>query len=228
MPTEVPLLQLAHVGRRKPGSTAWLLRDLSLDLAAGDRLAIVGPTGAGKTLLLRSVALLDPLDSGEMRWRGQPVAPASIPAFRSRNIYLHQRPALLPGTVEANLRIAFSLSANRSRGFDIKEAISLVERVGRDESFLKRSVQNLSGGEGQMVAFLRALLLQPDALLLDEPTASLDSATAGVLEDLVAHWCANRVTQRAFIWVTHQIDQARRVSNRLLEMRSGKIERDGE
>lgn len=220
------LLQLSHVGRRRPGGSGWLFRDVSLDLRGGDRLALVGPTGAGKTLLLRSSAWLDPLDEGELLWRGKPLVADDIPSFRSRAIYLHQRPALLPGTVAANLRVSFSLSANRRRAYDPEAAVALLRQVGRDESFVARSVQDLSGGESQIVAVVRALSLQPDVLLLDEPTASLDAATAGAIEGLISRWFDEQRSERAWIWVTHDLDQARRMSNRLLRISAGEIERE--
>lgn len=100
---------LAAVGIHRRDADRILLQDLSVAIRGGDRIAIVGPTGSGKTLLLRSLAMLDPVDAGEIRWQEQTVSGNQIPQFRCRVIYLHQRPALVEGSVEDNLRQPFSL-----------------------------------------------------------------------------------------------------------------------
>ena len=100
----------------------WLLREVDLRIGGGERLALAGPSGAGKTVLLRALALLDPLTSGEVRWHGRSVEPGGAPAYRRRVAYLHQAPALAAGTVEANLRVPFGLGAHRGRSFDREAA----------------------------------------------------------------------------------------------------------
>ena len=112
---------------------------MSLAVNAGDRLGIVGPSGAGKTVLLRSLALLDPLDAGEIRWRGRSVRGDAVPVYRSLAIYLHQRPALFEGTVEDNLRYPFSLTVHRMGPFDRGRAVELLTLLGRDAAFLAKS-----------------------------------------------------------------------------------------
>ena len=139
-------------------------------------MAVCGPSGAGKTLLLRALALLDPLDSGEILWTGRPVARDQVPRFRREAIYLHQRSAVLEDNVEAALRQPFSLRVYRQRQFDRDRAVSFLEQLGRDEAFLAKRVRDLSGGEMQITALVRALQLDPTVLLLDEPTSALDRA----------------------------------------------------
>src|SRR5689334_20444553 len=87
------LLNAQALGRVVPGTEQWLLRNVSLSVCAGECLAIVGRTGSGKTLLLRSLALLDAVDEGQVRWHGQPIAARDVPTFRRHVIYLHQRAA---------------------------------------------------------------------------------------------------------------------------------------
>ena len=94
------LLSVKNLGRRHPGGDSWLFQDFNLDLESGDRLALVGPTGSGKSLILRALALLDPVDSGEVLWRGNPIADTEVPSYRSQVTYLQQRSPLVPGTVE--------------------------------------------------------------------------------------------------------------------------------
>ena len=124
------LLEACGVGRLRPGEQGWLLHNVSLEVRGGDRLALAGPSGGGKTLLLRALALLDPLDVGAACWRGQPVAAAEVPAFRRRVAYLHQRPALFEGTVEDNLRLPFSLAVHREQSFDRERALALLATLG--------------------------------------------------------------------------------------------------
>ena len=103
------LLEARDIDRRHPNGDGWLFSGVSLGITAGTRLSITGPSGAGKTLLLRALAMLDPLDRGQILWKGRTVRRDAIPAFRGSVIYLHQRAALLEETVEASLRRPFSL-----------------------------------------------------------------------------------------------------------------------
>lgn len=214
------ILEAEQIGRCL-GTTEWLLRDVSLTIRAGQRIAIVGPTGSGKTLLLRALALLDPLDAGRVLWKGEPVAPHDVPAFRSRVIYLHQHPALFPGTVEENLQRPYRLRAHGTKRFQRKRVVDLLREVDRDENFLAKSGRDLSGGERQMTALLRAIQLDPALLLLDEPTAALDSATAEAVERLVRHWQGGG--QRSFVWVSHEARQVERIAGRICTMRNGQL-----
>jgi putative ABC transport system ATP-binding protein len=184
----------------------------------------VGPTGAGKTLLLRALALLDPLDEGEIQWKGHVVSGHAVPAYRREVIYLHQRPALLEGSVETNLRYPFSLRVNRGCSFDRDRILDLLESIGRAASFVEKSSRDLSGGEAQIVALLRALQFDPSILLLDEPTTSLDLGTARAIEELLLTWRSESPADRAFLWVSHDSDQVRRVASRCLRMQGGKLE----
>lgn len=224
-PPDVPsaaqasLIEARSTGRREPNGTRWLFRDLSLTIATGERLAIVGPTGSGKTLLLRALALLDPLDEGEILWKGAPIPAAAVPEFRRQVIYLHQRPALFPGTVEGNLRSPFALKVHRRSRFDRDLVVRLLGHVGRDESFLERRQQELSGGERQIVALLRAIQLSPTFLLLDEPTAALDEETTRTIEALVETWQSAVEDERALVWVSHNLGQVQRVAERIVPMR---------
>ena len=217
------MLEARGLGRCHPNGGQWLLRNVSLTIGPGDRLAIVGPSAAGKTLLLRAVALLDRLDAGEVRWRGKVVAPVEVPDFRRQVIYLHQRPALFEGTIEENLRQPFGLRVHRERRFDRDWIIGRLRLVGRTAEFLECFTRDLSGGESQIVALLRALQLSPLILLLDEPTASLDPETAQAAEQLVAAWLAEDAT-RATVWVSHNVEQARRVADRTLRLVAGQCE----
>lgn len=217
------MLEARGIGRLRPGGEGWLLHDVSLALAPGERAALIGPSGAGKTLLMRALALLDPLDRGAVWWRGRDVASHDVPAFRARVIYLQQRPALFEGSVEDNLRAPFALKTHRSASFDRERVRATFEALGRDDGFLAKLHRDLSGGEAQLTALVRALQLDPSVLLLDEPTAALDRETARRVEDLLAQWAGAGDGRRSLLWISHDPEQAARVADRRLVMERGRL-----
>ncbi len=218
------LLQACGVTRR--AGEVLLLDDVSVELRGGDRIAVVGPSGSGKTLLLRCLAMLDPFEAGEIRWQGKTVQAGEIPRFRSQVIYLHQRPALVEGTVEDNLRQPFSLRVHHDKPFSRARIVNLLESLGRNESFLSKQQRDLSGGEAQLTALLRAMQLDPNILLMDEPTAAIDAAATEMVETLVANWIQEQPSQRANVWVTHDQRQARRVATSEMHIREGRLSGD--
>lgn len=204
-----------------PGGAA-LLQGITWQLRAGERCAMVGKSGSGKSLLLRGLARLDARTTGTVAFRDQDVEELGFPRFRAHVLYLTQHATLLPGTVEDNLRIPFQLVGRRAESFDRDSLITQLRGLARDETFLAKPVAELSGGEARIVTLLRALQLQAEVLLLDEPTSSLDDETARVVEQLVAAWLKAEPL-RAYLWVTHSLDQAWRVADRVWEMQSGQI-----
>lgn len=221
-PEEV-VLEAVEVGRRAPDTDRWLLDRVSLAIYPGEPVALAGPTGSGKTLLLRALAMLDPLEQGEIRWQGHPVEPDAIPDFRRQTIYLHQRASLHADTVEEALLRPLRFKVHRGRSFDRSALVDSLGELGRDESFLQKRTGDLSGGELQIVALLRAIQLEPLILLLDEPTAALDDQASKAVETLVDLWRKQLPSQRAFVWVTHDAGQARRVARRIVRMERGHI-----
>jgi putative ABC transport system ATP-binding protein len=221
--TNTALLDAQKLGRRHPDGRQWLLEEVSLTVHAGERIALVGPSGSGKTLTLRALVLLDPLDCGEIRWQGRLVRRERIPAFRAGAIYLHQRPAFSRDTVETVLERPFALGVHRGRRFDRERVVEHLKQLGRDASFLEKPVRDLSGGERQITALLRAVQLDPAMLLLDEPTAALDTHTAAATEELIAGWVDEAPDRRAFIWVGHDQAQARRMARRSLAINGGRL-----
>lgn len=210
------MLVVEHLGRRL--QQGWIWQNIQLRLDAGDRLAIMGPSGVGKSLLLRAIAGLDPIQAGQIHFLGKSLSDWSMPRYRSQVLYLHQRPALWEGSVEANLQQVFQLHHHRRRGYQRQRILQYLRLLNRDETFLDRPSSMLSGGERQITAFLRGLQLDPMILLLDEPTASLDPESTASLETLVQNWQADN-PQRAYLWVSHDAEQRQRMTQRAFQLR---------
>jgi putative ABC transport system ATP-binding protein len=125
--------------------------------------------------------------------------------------------ALWEGTVEENIKQVYRLATHLNKVYNRQLILEYLHLLGRDADFLQRPVSAISGGEGQIVAFLRALQLSPKVLLLDEPTASLDGSTANSLEALVAAWLHDD-PQRAYLWTSHDSTQLQRLTTRQISL----------
>lgn len=226
-PASGPLLRASGLDRRLSdgeGPGAWIWTDLELELRSGELVTVRGPTGAGKSLLLRALAQLDSCQDGRLELHGRPADSYAPAEWRRRVVYLHQSPALLPGTAEDNLRAPFEWSVHGDRSYDRARALAWLEPLGRGPEWLEGRVSDLSGGERQLVALLRALLVEPTVLLLDEPTAALDPAATETVERTVREWLTRtEESGRAVLWVTHDLAQARRVGRRRLLLEEGEL-----
>jgi len=170
------------------------------------------------------LARLDPLDQGDVRYCGQAVHHDAVPHYRASVVYLHQRAALIEDTVEAALRKPYTLNVHRRRKFDRRRVVELLSGLERNAAFLEKKVADLSGGEIQITALVRALQLDPTILLLDEPTAALDGPTATAVEQLTDRWLAESA-DRAMIWVSHNQAQTQRVGRTAIHMEAGRLAR---
>lgn len=223
------LIETRKLSRLDQAGRSPLLHATDFMLRGGDKVAITGPSGSGKSVFLRTLALLEAPDSGEVLWRNQVVTSALIPRYRSRAIYIAQRPALMEGNVEDNLRFPYSLEVFKEQVFDIDQAIRMLHKAGKPTSFMNKMASDLSGGESQVISLIRALLLDPQVLLLDEPTAALDPKSSREVESLVDTWFTSGLLgTRACIWVTHDHEQARRMSTLRLQMHAGVLTPEGD
>ncbi|TWU56543.1 putative ABC transporter ATP-binding protein YbbL [Rubripirellula tenax] len=198
-----------------------LLDDITMDVMAGEGIALVGPSGSGKSTLLRAIARLDPIRNGYVKINGDTITSAAIPNFRRRVVYLAQRPAMIVGTVEQNLQLPFSFASSQSN-YDRARAIDLLGELDRLEGILDQDASTLSGGEQQLVSLVRAILVDPEVMLLDEPTASLDAASLDRFESLASGW-KNGDPRRAWVWTSHDADQIDRMTTRTIRLAGGRI-----
>ena len=207
------MFELDEVAAERGGRV--VLDGVSVTIGEG-ATAIVGPSGSGKSTLLRLLnRLADPV-AGSVRYRGRDVREAEVLDLRRKAVLVPQLPAPLPGTVAANVLYGPGLVG---RGADVERCLTL---AGLDRGYAPREAGRLSVGEQQRLMLARALALEPEALLLDEPTAALDEdARNGVELTLVELHATLGV---ALVLVTHDRAQAARLTSRTIRIRDGRVE----
>jgi len=213
------VLRAEHLGRRV--GEVWIVKDISLEVRRGELLGIVGPSGSGKSSLLRLLNRLDDPTSGAVLLEGQDCRDIPPRELRRRIGMVTQRPFLFPGDIASNLRFG---PAQRGEVLADTEIAGLLERVGL-AGFALRNVANLSGGEQQRVSLARALANRPEILLLDEPTSALDEQAKGGIEGLVRSLVDGG--GQTFVLVTHDREQARRVCDRVAIIEAGRLVQQG-
>ena len=208
------MLTVEHAGRRFPNGTE-ALRDVSLRVEAGDFVALLGPSGCGKSTLLRLIAGLDRPDAGSVRWDAGPPAAGRIG-------FVFQDATLLPwATAAENVRLPLRLrDVPRARSAPFVEAA--LARVGL-AGFGGARPRELSGGMRMRVSIARALVQQPDLLLMDEPFAALDEYTRHALQEELLSVAAQAGC--AIVFVTHSVYEAAFLARRIVLMspRPGRI-----
>ena len=221
----MPLVHVAGLNKFYTGGTARLhvLRDLDVDVAEGEMVAVVGASGVGKSTLLHLLGGLDRADSGVVEVAGRPLADlndAGLVAFRNRQVgFVFQFHHLLPEftaleNVEMPMRIGgLPLSEARSRAAELLSRVGLAERAEHRPSMM-------SGGEQQRVAVARALVMRPALLLADEPTGDLDEPTADSLHALLRQMHAEHGLTSVI--ATHNPKLAH-ACDRILRLESGQL-----
>lgn len=201
------------------------LDSVSLDFAAGKTTALIGSSGSGKSTVLRMLLALELPDSGQVTVDGRPLLLAQVLPLRQRVGYVIQEGGLFPHlTVRGNLALL-----PRHLGWSAEKISARVEELATltrlHRGVLQRYPAELSGGQRQRVALMRALMADPDALLLDEPLGALDPLVRYELQDELKQWFQS--LGKTVIIVTHDLAEAAWFAERLVLMRRGAVVQDG-
>lgn len=220
-----PLVSIQHVTKHFGDFTA--LGDVSLDIARGEVVAVIGASGSGKSTLCRTINRLETISSGRIIIDGRPLPEegkelARLRAevgmvFQSFNLFPHR-------TVLDNITLAPVNVRRIPKDQAVARAHELLERVGLADQAAKRPPQ-LSGGQAQRVAIARALAMDPKVMLFDEPTSALDPEMINEVLDVISDLAASGMTM---LVVTHEMGFARNVADRVVFMDGGQIVEEGD
>ena len=222
--TSSEVINVANLTKQYEKKTVLRVKEFSV--RKGRITAIIGPSGAGKSTLLRVINRLEPATDGDVRYFGAQTALPAVEglALQRRMTMVFQKPTLLDMSVYDN--IAFGLRARRTDKGEIDIRVrTMLETIGMS-SLSRQRATTLSGGEAQRVAFARALVLRPEVLSLDEPTANLDPANVELLESLITS--LNRDIGTTVLIVTHNLFQAQRLAHYVAFLYNGALVEAGE
>ena len=213
-------LSLRHVTVRRGRRTVLTVPEL--DVPAGEVLAVLGPNGAGKSTLVQTLALLERPATGEVLFDGAPVRGREL-AYRRRMAVVFQEPLLLHGSVRDNVALGLRLRGV-GRAERARRAGRWLERLGIAD-LAQRPAHALSGGEAQRTSLARALALEPEVLLLDEPLTGLDAPSRQrLIADLARLLREMRLTS---VFVTHDRDEALHLADRVAVLIGGRLRQAG-
>ncbi len=216
-------LRLERVNLTASVGSQYLLHDISFEVLQGDRVAIVGPSGAGKTSLLRLLNRLSEPTSGAIYLENQDYRQIPVMQLRQQVTLVQQESKLLGMTVKAALE--YGLILRKLPRSQITQQISYwIEQLNIPTEWLERTELQLSVGQRQLVAIARALVIQPKILLLDEPTSALDAGRASQLLQVLTKQACN--SQTTILMVNHQLELAQQFCTRVLYVEHGKLIQD--
>lgn len=218
--THVPIVRMFHVTKRYGGACA--LDDVSLDIARGGFFFLTGASGAGKSTLLKLIHLVEPPSEGQILFDGMNLSriPAKrVPLVRRRMGFVFQDYKLI-ATRSVYENVALVLEASGKRGRTVEKKVAAVLRLVGMEARAQTYPPSLSGGEQQRVAVARAVVADPDLILADEPTGSLDDESACVVIDLLKRFHSLGGT---VVLATHDADLVRSIPARTLHLEKGRL-----
>ena len=220
----VPVIELRHVDKHY--GDLHVLRDVSLSVARGEVLVVIGPSGSGKSTMCRTINRLETIDSGEILIEGEPLPQEGRELARMRselgmvfqqfNLFAHK-------TILENVTLGPLEVLGQSKEEAEKYAMELLERVGVASQAHKVPAQ-LSGGQQQRAAIARSLAMRPKAMMFDEPTSALDPEMINEVLDVMVELARGGMTM---VVVTHEMNFARRVADRVVFMADGQIVEEG-
>jgi tungstate transport system ATP-binding protein len=205
-------------GINKSYGQAKILKDIDLTVEKGEIMALIGPTGSGKTTLLHLIDLLELPTGGSIVFDGIPVTvlpEKEMLKARRRMAMVFQKPVMFKASVRENVSYGLKIRG-KSKEEPVREALRAVGLLGYES----RDANTLSGGEIQRIALARALVLEPELLLLDEPTAHLDPKSAASIDRIIQDLSEQKTT---VIMATHNMHQCRRLAHRVAVLREGRL-----
>ena len=198
-----------------------VLQHITVDIADGELLVIIGPSGSGKSSLLRCINRLEEIDSGIITLGGKSIHKIPVTELRQKVGMMFQKTAPFEGTVADNIRFGASVM---NKSLSQRRILELMELASLEAELIDKPANELSGGQEQRLGIARALALNPSILLLDEPTSALDPIATHNVEESLLKLQTN--TDLTIIWVSHSIEQARRIGSRVLLLDEGEIVRE--
>lgn len=202
-----------------------VLKGVDFRIEKGETVALIGPTGAGKTTLLRLLGLIELPTKGKVFFKGVDVTTSGRERLlaRRRMGFVFQKPIMFNASVYDNVAQGLRWQGRGGKVIRerVMEALEMVQLLGLE----RRNARTLSGGEAQRVALARALVLEPEVLLLDEPTANLDPVSSSLIESLISSFPKNHGT--AMVLATHDMAQGHRLADRMVVLFEGRIVQEG-
>jgi len=199
-----------------------IIKDLSLHIEDGELVSLLGPSGAGKTTILKAIAGLIKPASGGIFINNQPVT--HLPAEKRDAVLIFQKPLLFP-FLNVQQNIGFGLKMSRITGQQAERKIARIINITGLHGLNRRKVHQLSGGQQQRVALARGLVLEPSVLLLDEPLSNLDADLRHQMRELIC--TIQQQTGTTMLFVTHDQSEALKISNRIGLLQGGVLQQLG-
>jgi len=200
-----------------------ILRGINLQLERGRIHAIIGPSGVGKSVLLRLLNLLEEPTSGEIHFDGKALRENDHLVLQRKMTLVFQKPALFNTSVYEN--VAYGLRVRKENRRSILEKVKKALEVVGLKGYEHKRTRDLSGGEKQRVAIARAMVLEPGILFLDEPTSDLDPRNVAIIEGLIKY--INREFKTTIVIATHNMFQAKRLAHQTTFLFEGRIVESG-
>lgn len=221
----VRLEGVCFLGRNPEGAQVQLLDGVSFSVKSGEITAIIGPSGGGKSTLIRLINRLTEPSAGRIFFKGEDIAAMDPLQLRCLVALVPQKPFMFEGTVLDNLQIPFLYRRAPTPAAGSAEMLEVLDLARLDRGLLERDARSLSLGQQQRVSIARALITKPLALLLDEPTSALDRRTSDELAATLRDIC--RVQNLTMIMVTHDLRLTEKVADHCLYLEAGRVLEQG-
>ena len=198
--------------------TVKILKDISFTVQKKEIIALLGPSGSGKSSLLKSINMLNTPSCGQIEYHNNDIQEISPMALRKKIGYVLQKPTLFGNDVMENLKYPCEL---HQKVFDINLVEFYLKKVNLKPDILEKKPNELSGGEQQRISLVRTLLLEPEMILLDEVTSALDEDNTLLIEELIKY--ENENNEMTVIFISHNNEQAKRLAQKVIYMEEGVI-----